>query len=196
MPRSAAAAPPWALGALGALLFAAAAAPPLTDWLKLELARHILAQFPMLLGAGYCFGRVSANRWEVARKEAPLGTAPALVLAGFSLAFWMMPRWLDAAVDHAPVDTAKLLSLTLLAGFPLGWAWPRVSPLVQLFVWANGVSMLFVMGWFYLSAPYRLCNNYLQSDQATLGLWLMCLSALLAAAVTAAAFFAPKSRGT
>jgi hypothetical protein len=132
-------------------------------------------------------GSLLATRQQSQASRAA-GAIPALLLAFFSLSFWMMPRWIDAAVSDPLVDAAKMMTLTALAGLPLGWAWPRLPMLAKAFIWANAVSMFGVLGWLYLSAPNRLCNNYLLNEQATLGALLVGLTVAVALAGASVAF--------
>lgn len=78
------------------------------------------------------------------------------------------------------METAKFLSLPLLAGFPLARSWPRLPGLVRATLWTNLIPMLGVMGWLYRESPVRLCNNYLLNQQDLLGWVLLAAAALLA----------------
>jgi hypothetical protein len=164
-----------------ALLVAAAL---LTAPLKSSLLTHVLLQFPALIAAGVLLGVSIVPRAKAPDASAAEGVT-ALVLAGFGLAFWMLPRWLDAAVLDLRIDALKIASLVLLAGVPLGWGWRRVGPLARTFVWANTASMLGVLGTLYATFPERLCNNYLVNEQVTLG-WVMLTAAFILVVVGAA----------
>jgi len=77
-----------------------------------------------------------------------------ILAALFTLAFWMLPRSLDAAL-----------------------AWPRLPGVARGFVFGNLLSMLAVLGWLYLAAPVRVCNFYLTGDQSLTGKGLLLLAA-------------------
>ncbi|WP_137128452.1 hypothetical protein [Roseomonas sp. HF4] len=159
------------------VLFAAAALPPLAPLLQASLPLHVLVQFPLLVAAGFGAGRTAA------RRRGPCDVAEAiaaLLLAIGCLAFWMLPRWLDAAVLDARVDALKAASLALLCGLPGGWCWGVLPAVARGVLWANGVSMAVVMGWLYLNAPERLCTTYLLDEQAVLGEGMLILGAGLA----------------
>lgn len=47
------------------------------------------------------------------------------------------------------------------------------------FVWTHMISMLVVLGWLYIDAPVRVCNNYLLDQQESAGWWMVKLAALL-----------------
>ncbi len=163
--------------ALGLLL--ALGVPPLSGWWEAALVRHMLAQIPLLLLAGALVGpllwtaRPSGPGWQQSE-------GVAAVLVGLvCLAFWMLPRWLDAAVVSPWVNTAKILSLPLLGGIPLGWGWARLGAVARGFVWTHIVTMFAVLGALYLAWPERLCNNYLASEQMALGHGSLAVAAAL-----------------
>jgi hypothetical protein len=56
---------------------------------------------------------------------------------------------------------APFAMLVLCVGVPVGWAWAHLPTLAKASAITNFVSMLGVLAWFHLSAPDRLCNNYL-----------------------------------
>ena len=154
-------------------------APPLLGWWEASLVRHMLLQIPLLLLAGALVGPLLAP-------ERPSGPGwqqlegMAAVLAGlFCFAFWMLPRWLDAAVVDPWVDLGKMLSLPILGGLPLGWGWRRLRMVARGFVWAHVVAMFAVLGTHYLAWPERLCNNYLAGEQVALGHASLAVAALL-----------------
>ncbi len=172
--------------ALATVLLVITVVPPLSAWWEASLVRHVLLQVPMLVLSGVIFGLL-VSRPSQRADTGQMESLAAVLLAAFCLAFWMLPRWLDAAVADPDVDAAKAGSLVLLAGLPLGWGWPRLRPLARAFIWANAVSMLAAMGLLYLTFPERLCNNYLASEQPELGRRLLTLAVLLGLAGAARA---------
>jgi hypothetical protein len=93
-------------------------------------------------------------------------------LAVLTLLFWMLPRSLDAALDHSIMEVAKFITLPLLTGLPLYHSWAGLSLIGRGIVWSNFIAMLFVLAWLYLAAPLRICNNYLLNAQEALGWYL------------------------
>ena len=160
--------------AIAASLIALALIPPVAAWLESGLVSHLFGQYPLLLGGGALIGSAAARRH-------PCGwsAAPALLAGLLALAFWLIPRWIDAALADTAANTAKVISLVLLAGLPLGWGWQQAGGVLRGFVWANVASMLAVMGWLQLSVPSRLCNSYLQSEQAVYGRLLVAAALLM-----------------
>jgi hypothetical protein len=164
--------------ALAAALIMLALLPPLSSWLTARLATHILGQYLLLASGGALIGTVLGRR-----ADARWTAAPALLVALFTLGFWLLPRWIDAALVDPLAAATKPLALVLLAGLPLGWGWAQAGPLLRGFAVANGASMLLVMGWLQQAVPQRLCNAYLLSDQRTLGLGFLVLAVTLIAGV-------------
>ncbi len=152
--------------------------PPPAIWWEASLVRHMLVQIPALVAAGFAIGaRLPPDRVAAGARQAD---AVAAVLVGlFVLAFWMLPRWLDAAVVSRTTDAVKVASLILLAGVPLGWGWVRLGVVARGFVWVHGVTMLLVLGFLYLGYPDRLCNSYLLGEQARLGRGALLLAAIV-----------------
>lgn len=174
---------------LAALLLLLLAVPPLAAWWKAALVRHMLVQIPLLVVAGLLVGPLL---WPARRAGPGWGQAEAVaaVLAGlFCLAFWMLPRWLDAAVSDPAVDGVKIASLFLLGGVPLGWGWVRLRPVARGFVWAHAVTMLAVVGLLYRVYPDRLCNSYLLGEQAQLGTGTLLLAGVLGLVAVAPSLF-------
>lgn len=168
--------------ALGAGLLALAVLPPMAGWLEASLVRHLLGQYPLLVGGGALIGAALARRGR-----AGWSAAPALLAGVLAMAFWLIPRWIDAAVADPATDAAKAVSLVVLAGFPIGWGWRQAGPVLRGFAAANAATMLAVMGWLQLAVPSRLCNSYLIGEQVLLGRMLLLLAmAIVATAIGAA----------
>ena len=81
----------------------------------------------------------------------------------------MLPRYIDLSISDPWVEYTKFISIPLLIGVPLALSWNLLGPIVKGFFIANLLSMLVVLGWLYIHAPIRLCNNYLQQEQILLG---------------------------
>ena len=134
---------------------------------RLDPVAHMLLQYPVLGASGYLLG--------LKMPTAPDLRGPLLVLGITCVGFWMLPRSLDAALDSPGMHLAKLVTLPLLAGLPLGMSVPRVGAVLRGFLKAQSLSMLGVLSFLYSHAPIRICNSYLIEDQQRLGagfLWL------------------------
>jgi hypothetical protein len=145
----------------------------LRGYLEASMIRHSLVQIPLLAISG---GMLVARRGPVSPDPMAL---PALLVALFTSAIWMLPRMLDASLADQSAELAKLITIPLLIGVPLAWSWPRLDGLVRAFVWANLVSMLLTLGWLYKAAPVRVCNFYLVEDQKLVGTALLVLAAVV-----------------
>lgn len=143
--------------------------PLSVKWLESSMVGYMLVQIPGLIAGGYFIGKLLSFRFPEWGKDFNPGGVPGLLIAIFTIAYWILPRSVDAAINNTIVDVVKCISLPLIAGVPLTRSWRKLNSHVKGFVWANLVAMLFVMGWLYLSAPVRVCNNFLQRQQNLLG---------------------------
>ncbi len=153
------------------LLYGGLALAPLRAGLEATMAAHMLVQIPLLGALGFLAARWLPPQWQQRMLALSGGPAAWVVVAVFAMAYWMLPRVLDAALVSPAVELAKFLTVPLLVGLPLGLAWPQLSLIGRGFVWTNMISMLAVLGWLYLAAPLRACNSYsLEQQQQTGGL--------------------------
>ena len=167
----------WVFAALAA--WAAVAFTPLGTWLESRLASHVLVEIPLLVAVGFVLGRSIEPCWRKALEPLNGGGIPGILLVTFALAFWMIPRWLDASLQEPAVAAAKYVSLVALAGMPLAWSWRRLHPIARGLVKIEFLAMCFRLGWLYLISPDRLCNSYLLDDQVLLGQGFLVLGVAL-----------------
>lgn len=144
--------------------------------LEADPLTHVLVQLPALALAG----AVLASALPLGRGDWNRGGWTCLIIAGSGIAFWMLPRSIDAALSDPAWETGKVLSLPLLVGLPLRLGWTRAHPLLRGFLKAQAVSMLGVLAFLYTHAPLRLCNAYLVEDQQRLGFGFLALALALA----------------
>ena len=154
------------------------AAPAARGTLEATMTGHMLIQIPLLTVIGIAASRLLTARRQEMMLAVAGGPVPWVVVAVFASSYWMLPRALDAALASPAMETAKFVSLPLLVGLPLALAWRRLTSIGRGFVVTNFISMLAVLGWLYIAAPVRICNNYLVDQQASAG-WLMVKLALL-----------------
>lgn len=178
---------------LAPAVFLALALAPLDGALEATMTGHVMVQIPLLTAAGFLVGRRLEPLLEPWLDRWNAGGIAGMLLVGFTLAFWMIPRWLDAALASPATDAAKHVSLALLAGAPLAWSWNRLHPVARGVVKIEFLAMLFRLGWLYLIAPDRLCNNYLLADQAALGRGLLAAGAALSLVWLAPVFFGERA---
>ncbi len=150
------------------VLFIATLITPVTTWLESSLIRHVVIMFPLLIFIGILF----AFRFQIILESifSPVnkGGIFGLLLASLLLAFWMIPRWLDASLTSNVIGYLKYASLTLV-GLCLSISWLKAHVLVKAIIKIEFLTMLFRLGWLYIISPDRLCNNYLLGEQHLLG---------------------------
>ena len=166
---------------LGLGLFIAVTVPPVAARLEANLVWHVLLQLPMLILAGWLAARGLPARLLTALDRYNEYGIPGILIVTFVGLCWMIPRVLDAALQLPMVALAKYVSIPLLVGAPLALSWPRMHAIARGFVWIELLAMLVRLGWLYLAAPTRLCNNYSLSDQILLGKLLLIIAATIAA---------------
>jgi len=171
------------------------ALPPLRVWLEGSMAGHMLVQIPLLAGAGVLGAFALPPRLKRRLDACNARGLPFTLLASLVSTYWMLPRALDAALTEPWMEVAKFVSLPLLVGLPLALSWRRLGTIGQGFVAANFVSMVSVVGWLYIVAPARVCNNYLVDQQTVTGWLLVAVSGLLFLGWTAPAFIARERSG-
>lgn len=160
----------------GLALALLAAVPSFGPFLEARLPTHLLVQYPLIVAGGVLIGaRLAHNR------PMPWTAAPMLVGAVLVLAFWFLPRWIDASLADPATDAVKVACLFLGAGVPLGWGWMQAGAVLRGFLVANAAAMLGVMGWLLLAVPSRLCNAYLLPDQRLTGMGFAGLAAVIVA---------------
>ncbi|WP_411282115.1 hypothetical protein [Gemmatimonas sp.] len=156
--------------------------------LEQTMQRHMLMQLPMLFGAGMLFGYAAPPRKDVpamGRGWNVQGVAGLLFASGV-LATWMVPRALDAAVEHVAIDALKLLSVVAAGAIALH-SWHVASTIVRTFVLGNMAWMTATIGMLLLDTLVRLCTSYGSSDQHETGIAMI---ALTVAGVAGAAVYA------
>ena len=139
--------------------------------LEADPVKHVLVQLPFLAVSGWLFV-TSLEGWRRFRIAEPVSESMAnafLLVAVFTILFWMLPRFIDAALADPVVEVAKFISIPVLVGGFLATGWANSNPFLRGFLKANAISMLGVLAFLYIHAPVRICNSYLVSDQERLG---------------------------
>lgn len=174
--------------ALMSLLIVTLTISPALRWLESNLVSHLIIEFPLLIFIGIVVGFKFKSEIESFSRTINQGGIFGLLLACFLLAFWMIPRWIDASLASNSIGYLKYASL-IIAGLSLSVSWPKVHILVRAVVKIEFLTMLFRLGWLYLISPVRLCNNYLLGEQVWLGRVLLMLAVTLTVYWLAPVFF-------
>ena len=161
---------------VGSVLWLLIALTPAGSFLEASLLSHVLVEIPLLIFIGITIGSLMRQRMPRILDSISI---PCVLLASFTLVFWMIPRWLDASLNDEFVAFIKYTSVPLLIGIPLALCWRNLHPIARGVVKIEFLAMLFRLGWIYLVAPDRLCNNYLLSEQQQLGNMLIILGFLV-----------------
>ena len=156
--------------------------------LEASLTGHVIIEIPLLVLVGVILGNQLKPRLSGVLHIIDI---PCILLTCFTLAFWMIPRWLDASLNDPVIANMKYLSLPLLAGIPLALSWRNLHFIARGLVKIEFLAMLFRLGWVYLISPDRLCNNYLLSEQQQLGYVFIFLGFVLGIIWLIQVFFIP-----
>lgn len=148
-------------------------------WFEQSLVVTILVGYPLLIYLGYFYGRELSAQRAFRSILNVIGGIPGVLIATFTLAFWMIPRWVDASVVNLEIAIIKYLCLILLVGFNLGCSWAKMHFITKAVLKIEFLTMLFRLGWLYVISPDRLCNNYLLGEQVLLGKSFLAIGGLL-----------------
>lgn len=162
---------------------------------KLPLS-HILVQLPLLICVGYLLVEAKSQKigeWYIGGEWNKGGYA-SLLIAIFTIAFWMLPRSIDAAISSGTMELLKFLTVPLLIGVPLKLGWYRAHPILKGFLKAQAISMLGVAAFIYIHAPIRICNSYLENAQQDLGYGFLYTSIALAVIWSAPLFLSQSAK--
>ncbi len=175
-------APRWSLPIVGTALIALLSLiPPVRHGLEASMTVQMLVQIPVLILAGSLLVSALPSRLRTCAGGWDWGGVSGLVLATLVMAFWMLPRSLDASTTDPLFASAKFITVPLVIGLPLAFSWPRAGFVVRGVFLAEFVATFFRLGWVYRVSPIRLCNNYGIDDQQRLGTYMLWIgSALLA----------------
>ena len=147
-------------------------------WLEAHMARHMLLQFPLLLLGGALLAAWLPLVWRQRISHYNQLGLNGMVYVSLLTTVWMIPSALDLALAQPGINLAKLLSL-FLAGMALRLSWQPAGRMIQGFFLIGWAMMGMTVGMLYGESDSRLCNAYLQSQQARAGNGLILLSGLM-----------------
>ena len=151
------------------LIFFAISLTSFGEILESSMPAHVLIEIPLLIIIGMIIAKVFEKPLNHFFSSINRGGIFGILLTTVFLAFWMIPRWLDASINYESVAWSKYLTLPLFVGIPLACSWNLLHPIARGVVKIEFLSMLLRLGWLYIISPDRLCNNYLINDQELLG---------------------------
>lgn len=166
------------------VIFAACIA--FNSWLISDQVGHVLVELPALALCGW----LASGRFADREPTWALGGYAPLLVAAFGIAFWMLPRSIDAAVATPPFILAKFTILPLI-GSMIRVGWRQAHPLLRGFVKAQTISMCGFMAFLFTHAPVRLCNSYPIDSQWRLGMGFLWLALALAVVWSLPLFVSP-----
>jgi hypothetical protein len=144
-------------------------------WLEANMARHMLVEFPLLLGAGAAVGAALLPRHRASRPFYNQYGLTGFAFLALVLGFWMIPAALDNALASGAMAASKYASL-IVAGL-IAPASFRSAPLaVQTFFVGNVGWMTATAGLLYQEADRQLCLYYLVDMQSIAGRGLVVAS--------------------
>lgn len=162
---------------------------------KLPLT-HILVQLPLLICVGYLLVEENSQKigdWYI-DGEWNRGGYASILIAIFTIAFWMLPRSIDGAISSGYMELLKFLTVPLLIGVPLKLGWKRAHPILKGFLKAQAISMLGVAAFIYIHAPIRICNSYLENAQQDLGYGFLFTAIALSVVWSAPLFLSQRTK--
>lgn len=145
--------------------------------LEASMTTHMLVQLPLLFTAGLLWAPARQARRTHPHDAWRLPPVPVFVFATGVMTAWMIPRALDAAVEHAGIDALKAVSLVLAGRLSLP-AWRESTHVVRTFVAGNSAWMTATVGVLYLDTPARLCTSYGRAEQQQAGIALVAITVI------------------
>ena len=153
------------------LTYVLLATPVARNLLEQSMLTHMLVQMPLLVLCGAWVTSYITNKFNLHLDYHY--ALPLLIIALTTAMFWMLPRNLDASLEHVFFEIFKFISLPIFLGATFVLGWKNSGTLTKYFFITNLISMLVVLAWLYIEAPIRLCNYYLIDEQKLVGVYLL-----------------------
>jgi len=160
----------------GLLLFAALLVPPVARLMESIMIVHMHMQMPLLVIAGFLMAEAVQTRYPRFFEQWNRNGVPGILLFGFIMVYWMIPRTMDEAITMLPMELFKFVSLPFLAGIPLRDSWKKLGSLGKNVTIGVFTVLFYAAGGIYLNSTEQLCNSYVLIEQITLG-WGFLLTA-------------------
>ena len=154
---------------LGLILFVFLIIPPVANLMESVMIIHMHMQMPLLIIAGFFMAKFFQVKFPHFFEKWNSNGIPGILLFIIIMAYWMLPRTMDEALNLVSMEIFKFITLPFLAGLPLRDSWGKLGKKGK-----NAIIIIFtlafiLMGWLYINSTSQLCNNYLVNDQIILG---------------------------
>lgn len=163
---------------IGIVLYMILIIPLVISKLESIMILHMLVQLPLLITAGWLFGKVIIEKYSTFFNKSNANGIPGMLFIVIVTSYWMFPRVMDEALDLWTTELFKFIVMPLV-GFVLRDSWNKMQGVGKSFIFLNYISMFGLMGWLYLDSPIQLCNNYLETEQKRLGAGFLGITAAM-----------------
>lgn len=147
---------------------------PADEWLDATMPRLVLLALPAWATLGILAVGRSGRTWMRGNRHGLTGLACALG----ALAFWMIPRSVDAIRASEVADQLMHASM-LVAGAALAASWRIMPFVVRGVLGIYAAAMTLSLGLIYSSYSALLCGTFDLAQQRLTGTWLLRLSPLV-----------------
>lgn len=142
--------------------------PPIVQWMESIMVIHMLVQLPLFIISGYMIGKWLIDTVAHFFRKWNSNGVPGILVVVFITTYWMLPRAMDEALGVWYIEGFKFVSLPI-AGILLADSWRKLKGTGKSFVFLNYLPMFGIMAWLYIDSPIQICNNYLETEQKSLG---------------------------
>ncbi|HMT76717.1 MAG TPA: hypothetical protein PKA44_03325 [Saprospiraceae bacterium] len=144
------------------------------DWLCETMPRHQLIQLPSMILIGLILGKIFGNKIKLELQW----SISILIIAAFSVVFWMIPRSIDLAVIHA--DFNRLMHVDMIiTGFFIQSILKNTIPEVKFTFLGMISSMTIATGIALTAFNLLLCSSFTIEQQKETGKLLIIIGILL-----------------
>ncbi|WP_411843645.1 hypothetical protein [Salinicoccus sp. HZC-1] len=153
----------------GLSLFLLLALPPVRGLLESIMAFHMHMQMMLLVVSGLLMAPFFQKHFGGIIEKFNKTGIPGTALFFIILLYWMLPRTMDEALELWTLELFKFISLPFLAGVPLRDSWKKLGRAGQIIGYLVLSVIFSTMAYLYIFSESTLCNNYLMTDQKTVG---------------------------
>ncbi|HLR09706.1 MAG TPA: hypothetical protein VK136_10720 [Bacillota bacterium] len=163
----------------GLILFIFLMLPPVVKLLESIMIIHMHMQMPLLVIAGFLMAPFFQKMFPTLFRKWNANGLAGILLFLIIMLYWTMPRAMDEALTIPAMEVFKFMSLPFFAGVPLRDSWKKLGKIGKNAVFVVFLIVFVAMGVLYIASPVQLCNNYLRTEQITLGWGYLAMSAAI-----------------